>query len=198
MRRRRRFWLPNCGRPGSDQNPAGLEICEIWKNLKLSWNFINFVNAPKAEILAAELLPSRKRPNFSWSRDLWNLKKLQIKLKFYKFRKRAEGGDSGCRIVAVPEATKFQLVSRSVKFEKKLNEKKRNEKSTSRRARCQIDCVPEPAKFHLPLRFSIISFHVLVAQVPSGSIHTSVACGPHCPRPKDCPGLGYPNTLKWM
>ena len=27
-------------------------------------------------------------------------------------------------------------------------------------------------------------------------IFTSVACGPDSPRPKDCPGLGDPNTLK--
>ena len=37
---------------------------------------------------------------------------------------------------------------------------------------------------------------VLAAQVPPGSIVTSVACGPDCPRLKDCPGLGNPNTLK--
>ena len=28
------------------------------------------------------------------------------------------------------------------------------------------------------------------------AIFTSVACGPDSPRPKDCPGLGDPNTLK--
>ena len=33
-------------------------------------------------------------------------------------------------------------------------------------------------------------------QLPPGSIDTSVACGPDSPRPKDCPGLGDPNTLK--
>ena len=34
------------------------------------------------------------------------------------------------------------------------------------------------------------------AQLPRGSIDTSVDCGPDSPRPKDCPGLGDPNTLK--
>ena len=36
----------------------------------------------------------------------------------------------------------------------------------------------------------------VAAQLPTGSILTSVACGPDSPRPKDCPGLGDPNTLK--
>ena len=36
----------------------------------------------------------------------------------------------------------------------------------------------------------------VAAQLPTGSIFTSVACGPDSPRPKDCPGLGDPNTLK--
>jgi hypothetical protein len=36
----------------------------------------------------------------------------------------------------------------------------------------------------------------IAAQLPTGSILTSVACGPDSPRPKDCPGLGDPNTLK--
>ena len=36
----------------------------------------------------------------------------------------------------------------------------------------------------------------VVAQLPCGSMDTSVACGPDSPRPKDCPGLGDPNTLK--
>ena len=34
------------------------------------------------------------------------------------------------------------------------------------------------------------------AQVPRGSMDTSVASRPHSPRPKDCSGLGDPNTLK--
>ena len=29
-------------------------------------------------------------------------------------------------------------------------------------------------------------------------LFTSVACGPYSPRPKDCPGLGDPNTLKTL
>ena len=81
-------------------------------------------------------------------------------------------------------------------FQKFEFQQKRNEKSSHPRPRCQIDCVPEPAKFQLSLRFLIIFFHVLAAQVPCGSVRTPVACGPHCPRPKDCPGLGYPNTFK--
>ena len=36
----------------------------------------------------------------------------------------------------------------------------------------------------------------VAAQLPTGSIDTSVACGPDSPRPKDRPGLGDPNTLK--
>ena len=36
-------------------------------------------------------------------------------------------------------------------------------------------------------------------QVPPLSIFTSVACGPDGPHPKECPGLGNPNTLKiWI
>ena len=36
----------------------------------------------------------------------------------------------------------------------------------------------------------------VAAQLPTGSRDTSVACGPDSPRPKDCPGLGDPNTLE--
>ena len=50
-----------------------------------------------------------------------------------------------------------------------------------------------PAYFHL--KFEIF-LHILAVQLPPGSIHTFVACGPHSPRPKDCLGLGDPNTLK--
>ena len=38
----------------------------------------------------------------------------------------------------------------------------------------------------------------VAAQLPTGSVFTSVACGPDSPRPKDCPGLGDPNTLKLL
>ena len=60
----------------------------------------------------------------------------------------------------------------------------------------QTETVPRRGKIHLPLGLFENVKDVLAAQVPSGSIVTSVACGPDCPRPKDCPGLGNPNTLK--
>ena len=55
---------------------------------------------------------------------------------------------------------------------------------------------PERAKIYLPLGLFEIFDDVLAAQVPRGSVFTSVASGPHTLRPKDCPGLGSPNTLK--
>ena len=61
---------------------------------------------------------------------------------------------------------------------------------------CQTETAPERGKIHLPLGFFENFKDVLAAQVPPGSIVTSVACGPDCPRLKDCPGLGDPNTLK--
>ena len=39
----------------------------------------------------------------------------------------------------------------------------------------------------------IFCFHVLAAQLPSGSIDTPVVCGPHSTRQKDCPRFGNPN-----
>ena len=63
-------------------------------------------------------------------------------------------------------------------------------------AGCRIAPVPRAAKFLLPLRILFFFFNVSAAQPPRGSIHAPVACGLHCPRPKDCPGLGNPNTLK--
>ena len=60
---------------------------------------------------------------------------------------------------------------------------------------CQNGTVPERAKSHRTISLFEIFTHVLAAQVPRGSIVTSVASGPHTPRPKDCPGLACPNTL---
>ena len=48
------------------------------------------------------------------------------------------------------------------------------------------------------LRFFIFFGNVLAANFPSLSIFTLVACGLHYTRLKDCPGLGYPNTLKQL
>ena len=62
--------------------------------------------------------------------------------------------------------------------------------------RTRARALPERGKIHLSLYLFCFLNHFLAAQVPTGSIITSVACGPHTPRPKDCPGLGDPNTLK--
>ena len=78
-------------------------------------------------------------------------------------------------------------------------QKKNNEKWTCRNdadPRCQKEAVPERAKIHLPLGLFDFFIHIFAAQIPTGSTVTSVASGPHTPRPKDYPGLGDPNTLK--
>ena len=62
--------------------------------------------------------------------------------------------------------------------------------------RCQTEAVPERAKIHLPYSLFEIFDRILAAQVPRGSILTSVASRPHTPRLKDYPRLGDPNTLK--
>ena len=62
--------------------------------------------------------------------------------------------------------------------------------------RCQTEAVQERAEIHRSSTLLENFNDVLAAQLPPGSIRTPVACGLHCPRPKDCPGLGSPNTLK--
>ena len=62
----------------------------------------------------------------------------------------------------------------------------------------QTAAVPERAKSHRTLPANLKNHRVLAAELTTGSIDTSVASGPHSPRPKDCPGLGDPNTLKIM
>ena len=60
----------------------------------------------------------------------------------------------------------------------------------------QTATVPVEAKIDRAITIHENFYHVLAAQTPTTYILTSVACGPHSPRPKDCPGLGSPNTLK--
>ena len=63
-------------------------------------------------------------------------------------------------------------------------------------SRTRAETVPERGKSFRALTILKNFDDVLAAQVPPGSILTSVACGPDCPRPKDFPGLGDPNTFK--
>ena len=60
----------------------------------------------------------------------------------------------------------------------------------------QTEAVLARAKSGRTLEQNVFFDHVLAAQLPTGSIDTSVASRPHTPRLKDYPGLGDPNTLK--
>ena len=54
----------------------------------------------------------------------------------------------------------------------------------------QNETVPDRGEIHLPNSLFENFKDVLAAQLPRGSILTSVACGPDSPCLKDCPGLG--------
>ena len=64
--RQRRFWVPNCCRPGDGEirlTPADFENAKI---LMLQRKIANFVNLNLARPLGAKLLPSRRRRNSSY------------------------------------------------------------------------------------------------------------------------------------
>ncbi len=105
-------------------------------------------------------------------------------------------GRSGCQNGTVPERGKihlplgfFAILAKSEFFFQHAFFDSPNGTADSR---TQTETVPRRGKIHLPLGLFENFKDVLAAQVPTGS----VACGPDCPRLKDCPGLGDPNTLK--
>ena len=61
---------------------------------------------------------------------------------------------------------------------------------------CQNATVPAEAKINRAVTIHEKFDHILAAQMPTTGMDTSVACGLHSPHPKDCSGLGDPNTLK--
>ena len=70
-------------------------------------------------------------------------------------------------------------------------------KSFYLRARTQDATVPESANIHIQIRFLILLVHVLDIQLRTTLVVTPVAeVLAYLSRPKDCPGLGDPNTLK--
>ena len=149
-----------------------------------------------------KMMPSLRRPKSTYPFGFWNLKTNIIFQKNVNFKKRKtlamRGGEmmpsrrrpkstyfSGFYI-----STNFELLQKSCEFQKRRD---------SAAAGTRNGVAPDAAKIDLPSWFFFLFYHVLVAQLADRVIFTPVASGPHIPRPKDCPGLGYPNTLKlWL
>ena len=159
----------------------------------------NFNKQKVPEIRGPILLPSRRRQKATHPIWFYLFYFFHLFQKFCEFQKTQGSGDSGTRIADRPEAAKFVLPLRFLKnanfqtFKKKL----RISENTRHGGRWL------PHRFRLgggeipsTLADFVFFFNVSAAQPPRGSIHAPVACGLHCPRPKDCPGLGSPNTLK--
>ena len=115
----------------------------------------NFKKHKMPAMRAAKLLASRRRQKSRYRYEFWKLKKLNFQKKSAIFRK-----PNGTRPLGP----------------KSLASRRRPNSSWSR-------------------DLWIFSSH-FCAQLADRGIFTPVACGLHYPRPKDCPGLGDPNTLK--
>ena len=119
--------------------------------------------------------------------------------KIIEFRKSEGTGHAATRNDAVPEAAKIDTSIRISKFQLFACLLKNHWISQIWGYRpCGHPkwCRPGDGKNrHILQDFCFFSSHFLR---PSTELHnfTPVASGPHIPRPKDCPGLGYPNTLK--
>ena len=96
-------------------------------------------------------------------------------------------GPSGGRIPAA--ATIFAISKKMIskKNEQKIHISPAPLPNRDRRGAGQI---PAPATI---FKYFLARFGTQLADRAPDAL---VACGPHSTRPKDCPGLGYPNTLK--